>query len=185
MGSDSRRARGVCGGNLLPLPAFLGGQTLKALVVIAWITAIVVFSLQAFYVIRTGQTALDEHHLWVALRYTELNPVRAGLVAKPESWPWSSASAHCRIGEADSCLEMEAWSKVWSEESWRNYLADGETESELVSIRQSTHTGRPLGSAEFVDRLEQITQRQLTLKKGGRAAQPPAQGAQPALRFEA
>jgi REP element-mobilizing transposase RayT len=28
---------------------------------------------------------LDSYHLWVALRYTELNPVRAGLVAKAES----------------------------------------------------------------------------------------------------
>ena len=29
---------------------------------------------------------LDEPHLWEALRYTELNPVRAGMVAEPESW---------------------------------------------------------------------------------------------------
>ena len=29
---------------------------------------------------------LDEWHLWKALRYTELNPVRAGLVPKAERW---------------------------------------------------------------------------------------------------
>ena len=29
---------------------------------------------------------LDEAHLWKALRYAELNPVRAGLVAKAERW---------------------------------------------------------------------------------------------------
>ena len=32
---------------------------------------------------------LDEPHLWEALRYTEFNPVRAGLVAESESWMWS------------------------------------------------------------------------------------------------
>jgi len=38
---------------------------------------------------------LDESHLWEALRYTELNPVRAATVARPEAWPWSSAPVHC------------------------------------------------------------------------------------------
>ena len=40
---------------------------------------------------------LDRTHLWEALRYTELNPVWAKLVSKPEEWPWSSAAAHCGI----------------------------------------------------------------------------------------
>jgi len=30
---------------------------------------------------------LDESHLWEALRYTELNPLRAALVREAESWP--------------------------------------------------------------------------------------------------
>ncbi len=34
---------------------------------------------------------LDESHLWAALRYVELNAVRAGMVVAPEQWPWSSA----------------------------------------------------------------------------------------------
>jgi len=54
---------------------------------------------------------LDEPHLWKALRYVELNPVRAGLVTSAALWPWSSAAAHCGTGEADTCLEMETWRK--------------------------------------------------------------------------
>src|SRR5437899_3954356 len=38
---------------------------------------------------------LDEAHLWIALRYAEFNPVRAGLVRLAELWPWSSAGGHC------------------------------------------------------------------------------------------
>src|SRR6267142_2838354 len=41
---------------------------------------------------------LDSYHLWVALRYVELNPVRAGLVAEAESWPWSESSSTSHIG---------------------------------------------------------------------------------------
>jgi hypothetical protein len=29
-----------------------------------------------------------------ALRYTDLNPVRAGLAQLPWDWPWSSARVH-------------------------------------------------------------------------------------------
>lgn len=32
----------------------------------------------------------DDVHLITALRYLEGNPVEAGLVSRPEEWPWSS-----------------------------------------------------------------------------------------------
>ena len=35
---------------------------------------------------------LDEPHLWEALRYTELKPVRASLVARAECWDWCGCS---------------------------------------------------------------------------------------------
>ena len=44
--------------------------------------------------------ALDvdrEAHLLQACRYVDLNPVRAGLVASPEDWAWSSYRAHVGI----------------------------------------------------------------------------------------
>jgi hypothetical protein len=44
---------------------------------------------------RFYSCAMDEAHLWEALRYAELNPVRAGMVEASESWKWSSAAAHC------------------------------------------------------------------------------------------
>src|SRR5690606_15343147 len=50
---------------------------------------------------RFFSTPLDEAHLWAAVRYIELNPVRAGLVARAEEWPWSSACAHCGLAGAD------------------------------------------------------------------------------------
>jgi hypothetical protein len=40
-------------------------------------------------------------------------------------------------------------------------------ESKLAAIRQRTHTGRPVGTAEFIQGLERATQRRLTLQKRG------------------
>ena len=34
----------------------------------------------------------DDHHLAAVIRYIEQNPVKAGLAAAPEDWPYSSAS---------------------------------------------------------------------------------------------
>ena len=40
-----------------------------------------------------GCVAMDEPHLLAALRYVAFNPVRAGLVARPKAWRWSSVHA--------------------------------------------------------------------------------------------
>jgi putative transposase len=111
---------------------------------------------------------LDDAHLWVALRYTERNPVRAGLVSAAQDWEWSSAAAHCGSGAAEPWLEVATWSKRWSGATWREYLHCCENDAELRAIRRGTHTGRPLGSSEFVRSLEQATARRLQPQKGGR-----------------
>ena len=124
---------------------------------------------------------LDEPHLWEALRYPELNPVRAGLVAEPESWIWSSAAVHCAAGPDPGWLSLGLWKNHWSAESWKAFLRAKEEESALTAIRVSTHTGRPLGTAEFVHALERTTQRLLAPQKRGRRPRPVADPIQNAL----
>ncbi len=41
-----------------------------------------------------SETVCSDAHLLGALRYVDLNPVRAGLTTRPEDWPWSSYRAH-------------------------------------------------------------------------------------------
>ncbi len=43
---------------------------------------------------RFHSFVMDERYLIATVRYTELNPVRAGLCSQPESWAWSSIHAH-------------------------------------------------------------------------------------------
>jgi len=115
---------------------------------------------------------LDESHLWTALRYVELNPVRAAVVEAAEAWPWSSAAAHCGLASPDPILEMERWGKRWTSADWRLFLSAAELAAEVNELRHSTHTGRPLGSAEFMTALEELTSRPLIPRKGGRPKKP-------------
>jgi len=111
---------------------------------------------------------LDETHLWAALRYVELNPVRAGMVSEAAEWRWSSAAAHCGSSAPEAVLEMERWRKRWTMAEWRQHLAAGESASDVATVRQYTHTGRPLGSEKFVADLEHSIMRALVPRKAGR-----------------
>ncbi len=126
---------------------------------------------------------LDGPHLWEALRYTELNPVRAQLVTDAHAWAWSSAAAHCAATQRDTFLSTELWQNHWNYASWREYLAQSDKETALASIRQCTHTGRPLGTQEFVHALEESIKRRLVPQKGGRPAKPSPDARQSALDF--
>ena len=128
---------------------------------------------------------LDETHLWRALRYVELNPVRAAIATGAEQWRWSSAAAHCGAGAADSLLEMERWRNRWTMAEWREYLGDGESSTDAKTVRQYTHTGRPLGSAEFVADLERSTLRPLIPRRAGRPKKPVGEPKQGGIVFAA
>jgi hypothetical protein len=79
---------------------------------------------------------------------------------------------------------MEEWNRYWSVESWRKFLNAGETDTQFADIRQCTHTGRPLGSVEFIEALEQKTSRQLAPRKGGRPTKTFADKRQGSILFD-
>jgi len=114
---------------------------------------------------------MDDDHLWRALRYVERNPVRAGIVANAESYAWSSARSHS--GEAaDPLVDVAWWSARWTAAEWREFLQSPFAEEDTDRLRRNTHCGRPLGSTEFVHRLERLLGRPLETQKGGRPKKP-------------
>lgn len=121
---------------------------------------------------------LDEPHLWAALRYAELNPVRAAMVTSAAQWPWSSAAAHCGPAPSDGFLDVERWRRRWTPAEWHQFLLEGNASAEDNALRRCTHTGRPLGSAAFVANLEECTSRPLAPRKGGRPRKVAPDGAQ-------
>ncbi len=54
---------------------------------------------------RFASFPMNEMYLLTAARYIEMNPLRAGLVPDPESWPWSSVHAHL-TGEDDELVRV-------------------------------------------------------------------------------
>lgn len=111
---------------------------------------------------------LDEQHQWEALRYVELNAVRAGLVGDAPDWPWSSAAAHTGGDDRTGIVDRAEWSRRWSAETWRDVLGRGVADAALQErIRESTQTGRPAASDDFVKQLEASAHRRLRPMKRG------------------
>ena len=67
----------------------------------------------------------DEHHLAEAIRYIALNPVRAGLVDSPASWPWSSYRPLAGIQEPPTFLRLDlVHSLLGGPAGYRSAIAD-------------------------------------------------------------
>lgn len=99
---------------------------------------------------------MDEPHHWTAIRYVEMNPVRAGLAARPEEYEWSSAAAHLKGADSRHVVDMGFWAESGGSRRWRELLEDGEQEAELARLRRATHAGKPLGSKDFHAKIEEI-----------------------------
>ena len=115
---------------------------------------------------RPGCNAMDEAHMWNAVRYVERNPVRAGLVERAEDYLWSSAAAHC--GLRDDSLIAPDFPPPGVVSDWSEWLRIDLSDEERKAIRRHLSTGRPWGTPEFILQLEALTGRRLTPRKAGR-----------------
>ncbi len=118
---------------------------------------------------RFASFVLDEPYLLTAVRYVELNPVRAGLVNAPSRCRWSSAAAHMR-GKDDALVRVAPLLKLAP--PWRGFLARVICEEDIKLLRAHEHTGRPLGDEEFLATLEQNLGRILRRQKPGPKPRP-------------
>jgi len=114
---------------------------------------------------RFASFLMDEKYLLTATCYIELNPVRAGLVSIPEEYPWSSAKAHMKRRNDDFVKVQPLLRMV---DDWRQFLSSDVSDEEYELLQRHERTGRPLGSASFIKRLENKLSRILTPQKGGR-----------------
>lgn len=110
---------------------------------------------------RFSSSVLDENHLLAAVRYVELNPVQAGMVAHAWEYPWSSASFHTGKTETDPLIKDRTLTGMISD--WEEFLV-GDLAGDVERLRMATQTGRPAGDEFFITKIEGITGRDL--KKG-------------------
>lgn len=114
---------------------------------------------------RFGSCVLDEPHLLAAARYVELNPFKAGMVTQAWDYPWSSCRFHCHQVETDPLVRDKMLPEMVDD--WASFLHQQDTEAQQRVIK-GTRTGRPVGSDDFVARLENATGRTLQPNTPGR-----------------
>jgi putative transposase len=112
---------------------------------------------------RFYSCALDAAHFPVAIRYVERNPVRAGLAERVDQYPWSSAAAHLSGRDPRNILDLSPGPTAIQD--WGALLATPEDLDTIRRLQRGTFSGRPVGSADFVEQLE------LGLGRGLRAHQ--------------
>jgi putative transposase len=113
---------------------------------------------------RFNSTAMDERHLFAALRYVALNPVKGRLVERAEDWPWSSTRAHMAGREDGLVAVAPVLSRTGD---FAAFLGQDEDAPATAALRASRTTGRPVGAAEWLAELEAGTGRTLAPEKRG------------------
>jgi putative transposase len=115
---------------------------------------------------RFFSCVLDERHLYAAVRYVEMNPVRGGMVSVPHDYPWSSAKAHI-TGVHDPILSAHCFLNETIDD-WARYLGTDSDREATESVIKATKNGRPCGGADFVKQMERCLNRRLTARPRGR-----------------
>jgi putative transposase len=109
----------------------------------------------------------DETYIWALTRYIHLNPVRAGIVQRPEQWPWSSYPGYARRRDRLDRVAYDELLAAWSgefgrtdpEASYRRFVVAGIDDPPAAPWNEARHNWI-LGSERFVDRLRVIVQGQ-------------------------
>ena len=105
--------------------------------------------------------------------YTDLNPVRAGVVADPASYPWSS-HAHYAGQRIDPLITPHAvaWALANTpfarEAAYAALIQRGLEDSQHRALTQSVVTGWALGDEQFTKEVQKKTTRRVLQAKAGR-----------------
>jgi putative transposase len=116
-----------------------------------------------------------ERYLVACMAYLDLNPVRAGLVAQPADYAWSSY-AHCLGLRTDKLITPHAL--FWAlgntpfarEAAYQQRVQEGLSAAEQTGLTDSALAGWALGDAQFTAALQKLTPRRVTRGQPGRPA---------------
>ena len=118
---------------------------------------------------RFYSAPLGRDHLLRALRYVDLNPVRARLAERAVEFEWSSAQAHVTGRDPAGLLDMEEWRRLCPLGDWGEVLEEsaGLDEGWSARLRDATRGGKPLGEKDFVEGLQSDTGLDLEIRGRG------------------
>ncbi len=119
-----------------------------------------------------------ERYLLACMVYIDLNPVRAGMVAQPDDYAWSSYG-HYVGHKADPLITPHPL--LWNlgntpfarESAYAALVRSGLTPMQQTALTQSVMTGWALGETGFVQALQAQTPRRITKTTAGRPPRQP------------
>lgn len=115
----------------------------------------------------------SDEYLWKCHQYVELNPVRAGMVAGPELYLWSSFGANA-LGQHDPLVTPHSMYADLGVDVAKRCAAyarmfDRELPAESAAqIRAALRRGLPLGGEAFIDRVNSASGRRSAIRPRGR-----------------
>ena len=121
---------------------------------------------------KSAAVSRDEY-LIACSRYIELNPVRAGIVAHPQDYLWSSYR-HRALGTWNRLLDEDVWyaglaaTAAERQERYREWMDGQIDEREWEQIRKATQRGRLIGRETFQRQVEVMIGRRVVGEARGR-----------------
>jgi putative transposase len=97
---------------------------------------------------------MDDEHADTALVYVDRNAFRAKICERPWEYSWCSAQAHITLQDPTGLLNLTHWAQRTDFPNWQILLGEEENDTFINTIRNATFLGRPLGSTDFITRLE-------------------------------
>jgi putative transposase len=111
-----------------------------------------------------GCAPMDNKHMWLAIRYVEQNPLRAGIVDRAIDYPYSSARAHC--GLSDDPVLAQGIRLHGAFDNWKETLREVPDRESIELIKNCTMRGLPCGEKRFVKRVfSLLSDRTKTIKR--------------------
>ena len=115
----------------------------------------------------------SSNYALACMRYIELNPVRAGMVSRPEEYRWSSFHGNA-LGRTDPLITLHpamqelAITPEGRNERYRQLACDGLADEELNAIRLHAERQRAWGGERFTAELEAKFKQPVKIGKRGR-----------------
>jgi putative transposase len=116
---------------------------------------------------------LDHEHFYNAMRYVELNPIKAGMVSSLEDYYWSSTQENLGLRNRYYLSKLpNAFKSLILR--WKEYLLEGlmiekqQIQEVFQNIKRSTFKGLPAGGIDFIKHLEKLLGIDLIMRPRGR-----------------
>jgi putative transposase len=106
-----------------------------------------------------------DHYFYQVVRYVERNPQRANLIARAESWPWSSLG---RAAREDPAFPILSDWPLPRPVDWLEIVRQAQSEAELQAVRRCVNRGCPFGRPDWVATTARQLGLESTLRQRGR-----------------